>query len=91
MEVSNWEIKIIFEKVARTSRKDWYLKLNDALWDYRIAFKTPTGMSPYYLVCSKAYHLPVEFDDKAFWFIEKFNLSLEEVGAQSMLQLNKFD
>ena len=39
VEVSNRQIKSILEKVVAKSRKDWSLKLDDALWAYQTAYK----------------------------------------------------
>ena len=71
--ISNREIKKILEKILNTIRKDWSIKLDNALWAYRTAYKTPIGMSPYRIVFGKPCHLPLELKYKAMWAIKKLN------------------
>ena len=65
-EVSNREIKRILEKTVASSRKDWSIKLDDAIWAYRTTYKSCTGLSQFQLVYGKSCHLLVELEHKTY-------------------------
>nr|GEW75561.1 reverse transcriptase domain-containing protein [Tanacetum cinerariifolium] len=49
VEVSNQGLKRILEREVGENRASWSEKLDDALWDFRTAYKTPIGCTPYKL------------------------------------------
>ncbi|GJU89781.1 reverse transcriptase domain-containing protein, partial [Tanacetum coccineum] len=69
VEVSNRGLKRILERTVGENRASWSDKLDDALWAFRTAYKTPIGCTPYKLVYGKACHLPIETvgENRASW------------------------
>ncbi|GJV27168.1 reverse transcriptase domain-containing protein [Tanacetum coccineum] len=80
VEVSNSVLKRILERTVGENHASWSEKLDDALWAFRTAYKTPIGCTPYKLVYGKACHLPIELEHKAYWALKHANFDLKTVG-----------
>nr|GEV75879.1 reverse transcriptase domain-containing protein [Tanacetum cinerariifolium] len=91
VEVSNHGLKRIIERIVVESRASWSDKLDDALWAFRTAFKTPIGCTPYKLVYRKACHLPIELEYKTYWALKHCNFDLKTVGDHQKVQLNELN
>jgi len=72
-------------------KKEWSYKLDDALWAYRTAFKTPLGTTPFHLLYGKACYLPVELEQKAAWAVKMMNFNIKSAGERRLIQLNEVD
>jgi hypothetical protein len=77
VETSNKQITNILQKTVNQMARSWRIKLSEALWAYRTAYKMPISMTSYQLVHGKTCHLPVELEHKAFWAIKKWSMNLK--------------
>ena len=65
--------------------------MDNALWAYRTAFKTPLGTTPFHLLYGKSYHLPVELEYRAAWTIKLLNFDIRPAAERRLIQLNELD
>nr|GEU80573.1 reverse transcriptase domain-containing protein [Tanacetum cinerariifolium] len=91
VEVSNRGLKRILERTVGENRTSWSDKLDDVLWAFRTAFKTPSGCTPYKLVYEKACHLPIELEHKAYWVLKRCNFDLKTASDYRKVQLNELN
>lgn len=67
------------------------MKLDDALWTYRMRHKTPIGMTPFRLIYEKSCHLLVELEHKTQWAKKALNLDSKVAGEKRKLQLSELE
>ncbi|GJX82347.1 reverse transcriptase domain-containing protein [Tanacetum coccineum] len=79
VENTNRALKRILEKTVKENPAIWSRKLNDALWAFRTAYKTPTGTTPYKLIYGKNCHLLFEIEHRVYWALKNCNPYL--IGA----------
>nr|GFA72741.1 hypothetical protein [Tanacetum cinerariifolium] len=91
VEVSNRGLKRILERTIGENRASWSDKLDDPLWAFRTAYKTPIGCTSYKLVYGKACHLPIELEHKAYWALKHANFNLSVAGDYRKVQLNELN
>nr|GEW56386.1 reverse transcriptase domain-containing protein [Tanacetum cinerariifolium] len=87
----NFIVKGMSSQTIGENRASWSDKLDDALWAFRIAFKTPIGCTPYKLVYEKAFHLPIELEHKVYWALKHRNFELKIAGDHQKVQLDELN
>ncbi|GJY31454.1 reverse transcriptase domain-containing protein [Tanacetum coccineum] len=85
LEVSNRGLKRILERTVGENCASWSDKLDDALWAFCTAFKTPIGCTPYKLVYGKSCYLPIELEHKAYWALKHANFDLKTAESLKLV------
>ncbi|GJZ14444.1 reverse transcriptase domain-containing protein [Tanacetum coccineum] len=91
VEVSNRGLKRILERTVGENHASWFDKLDDALWAFCTAFKTPFRYTPYKLMYGKACHLPIELEHKAYWSLKHANFDLKTASDHRKVQINELN
>nr|GEV57607.1 reverse transcriptase domain-containing protein [Tanacetum cinerariifolium] len=91
VKVLNRGLKRILERTICENRASWSDKLDDALWAFHTAFKSPIRCTPYKLVYGKACHLPIELEHKTYWALKHCNFNLKTAGDHQKVQMNELN
>ncbi|GKC43980.1 reverse transcriptase domain-containing protein [Tanacetum coccineum] len=89
VENTNRALKRILEKTVKDNLSIWSRKLDDALWAFRTAYKTPIGTTPYRLLYGKMCHLLFEIEHRAYWALRSCNPDLK-AGHKVLLYNSKY-
>ncbi|GJS81800.1 reverse transcriptase domain-containing protein [Tanacetum coccineum] len=84
VENTNIALKRILEKTVKDNPAIWSRKLDDALWAFRTAYKTPTGTTPYKLIYGNNCHLPFEIEHRTYWALKNCNPDLIAASEKRM-------
>ena len=89
--MTNRELENILTKIVSLHKKDWVAHLPEALWVYRIAWKSTTGFTPFELLYGKIALMPIEFEHKTLRTALELNITLPTAQQDRILHLNELD
>ncbi|GKB68021.1 reverse transcriptase domain-containing protein [Tanacetum coccineum] len=82
VENTNRALKRILKKTVKNNPSIWSRKLDDALWAFRTAYKTPISTTPYQLLYGKMCHLSFKIEHCAYWALRSCNPDLKLAGKK---------
>lgn len=92
MKVPNREIKTILENRISLSRKDWAFKLDEVLWAYQTALKTPLEQPPPLSLSMESHVIYLlSWSITLIGLSKTLNMDYENVGKKRKLQLNELE
>lgn len=90
VEVTNHELEAILTKMVSLHKKDQASILLEALWAYRIAWKSTTGFSPFELLYGKSVVMPIKFEHKKLRTPLDLGMDLPTTQCDIILHLNGY-
>ena len=78
-------------EIREQNRKEWSERLDDVIWAYKIAYKTPIGSTPYRPIYGKTCHLPVKLEHHTYWATKFLNSDLDRAGKKQKFQLDELE
>ena len=87
-EAFNKTLINIVKKTVNDAHRNWNEKVQEALWAYRITFRTPTQATPYSLVFGTEAILPLEIEIPSLRTALHYRMTKEE---QNKLRLEELD
>nr|GEW11396.1 reverse transcriptase domain-containing protein [Tanacetum cinerariifolium] len=79
------------DKAVGEKRASWSNQLDDVLWAFCTAYKTPTRCTLYKLVYEKACRLPVELEYKAYWALKYANFDMKTASDHRKVQIDELN
>ena len=78
-------------KLVSLHQRDWGERLEEAVWAYRVTWKTSTGFTPFQLVYGKSAVMPIELEIKTLKMATRLNLCLNKAQQTRLEQLHQLD
>ena len=66
--------------------KGWNSMIPEALWAYRIAFKTPIGQTPHQLIYGKTCPIPVDLEFRSHGAIKRWKMDLQSAKVKRKIK-----
>ncbi|XP_038687483.1 uncharacterized protein LOC119986862 [Tripterygium wilfordii] len=90
-EAFNKTLCTLLKKVVSKSKRDWHERVGEALWAYRITYRTPTQATPYSLVYGVEAVIPLECQIPSLRIAIQEGLTTEQNAQLRLEELESLD
>ncbi|XP_020676621.2 uncharacterized protein LOC110095423 [Dendrobium catenatum] len=81
----------LLKKILTKNKREWHTKMVEALWAYRITYKTPTKATPYSLVFGVEAVFPLEIELPSLRVAIQYDLTQEQNARLRTEELDALD